>query len=81
MICETCGNEYSLKVWRIHKDRCKRGGRVQKEKEEGRQEVSLDDISIVGNMSKAELIEMAEEFGIEIDRRWSKARIAEALES
>ena len=38
-----------------------------------------DDTSLINGMTKAELIIAAEQYGITIDKRWSTARIADAI--
>jgi len=73
MICPKCGNEYSMKVWRVHKERCTGGESVQEEKEERRQEVAVDE------MGRDELLDLADQMGIEVDRRWGVKRLLEAI--
>ena len=82
MICEKCGQNFSRTVWRIHRERCQ--GKIPAVEQEAEpveaRSVSVDDIDVIEDMSKDQLIELAEEFGIEVDGRWGKARIIEALE-
>lgn len=73
MICPKCGKEFSDKVWRVHKERCNGGEyavRIEEEKEERRTEVSPN---------KEDLLALADQMGIEVDRRWGVARLTEAI--
>jgi len=78
MICPRCGDDYSMKVWRIHKERCSGGKRVDHTAAayDSRGGAAED---LAATHTKDELVEMADFVGVEIDRRWGKARIAEAL--
>ena len=78
MVCPKCGKEYSDKVWRVHKERCH--AEVRKEEKEATAVTRAEVVEHVAeNHSKAELIEIAEMAGIDIDKRWGKERIAEAI--
>lgn len=67
MICPHCGQDYSDKVYRIHKDRCRPTAR------------QTAVVHTEENHTKDELIELADLAGVDIDKRWSKHRIVEAL--
>jgi hypothetical protein len=67
-------------VWRLHRDRCKGNeNAVQERQEERRSPVGIDDIEVIDDMRKVELIALADDMGIEIDKRWTKAHIADAI--
>jgi hypothetical protein len=77
MICSKCGNDYSLKVWRVHRYRCNGVEELPvvdespvKQKEKA---VDLDE------MSKNELLEYADEHGIEVDRRYGAHKLREVI--
>lgn len=67
MICKKCGQDYSPKIHAIHKHRC-----VAPQKETVVVPETVDD--------KDALIAEAKERGIDVDRRYSVARIKELLD-
>lgn len=74
MVCKKCGNDYSIKVWHVHKERC---NGVQKKQTEAKAEATeAVDLSA---LSKEELMDYADEMGVEIDRRWGAPRIIDAI--
>lgn len=78
MVCPKCGKEFSDKVYRVHKERCK--DNVQERQEKGQTEVRASAlVHTEENHTKDELIELAELAGIDIDKRWGKHRIVQAL--
>ena len=70
MICPHCGRDFSDKVWRIHKERCK--PKVSQSRKEAINK-------LMDEYTKDGLIEIAQTAGVKVDKRWGKARIVEAL--
>jgi len=75
MRCAKCGREFSDKVWKVHRERC--NGIQEKQEEETTTETTAIEIA---DYDKDDLIDYAEGMGIEIDKRWGKARIVETIQ-
>jgi hypothetical protein len=67
MTCPKCGNEFSLKVYRIHAAECHGLDAENGAPESG------------GEYTKDQLLDMADLYGVEVDRRWGIKRIREVL--
>ena len=76
VICNKCGKDYSYKVWQVHRYRCKcveQAPVVDESPSEKRETIDLD------SMSKNELLEYADERGIEVDRRYGASKLREVI--
>lgn len=74
MVCKKCGTDYSHKVWQVHKERC---NGVQEKQEKAK--AAPKAVDTFEAFEKDDLIEYAEALGVEIDKRWGKARIIDAI--
>jgi hypothetical protein len=73
MKCVKCGREFSDKVYRVHRGRC---NGIQEKQEEKTETTAIE----IADFDKDDLIDYAEGMGLEIDRRWGKARLVEAIQ-